>query len=94
VAQGLQIFDASGNLILDLGDATGRFLGSIDTGNVDGSTTNAALTSGTPFAVVLLKSGSTFGFKTPDVTFSGTTMSWTYDGATSKNDATILFGVV
>lgn len=92
--QGLQVFDASGNVVLDLGTSTGRFIGSVTTGSVGGSVTSAALATGTPFYTILLLSGADLGLKSPDVSFSGDTMTWTYSGATAINNAIILYGVM
>lgn len=75
--QGLQIFDSSGVLILDTTDNTGFVIGFLDfaSASQSGSLTNANFSSGTPFFFSL--SDTNDGPATPDVSFSGTTMTWT-----------------
>lgn len=47
--QGLQCFDANGNLILDITDRLTRVLGEFDTGLVNGSLNDDGLRTGTPW---------------------------------------------
>lgn len=86
---GLQVWDAAGNLIFDTADRAGRVLGSVTTTTgAAGSITNAALSQGTPFALVEPLDTLAAGDYVPVATFGGTTMSWTAGYA-----CLILYGV-
>lgn len=80
---GIQTFDASGNLILDLTDRITRLIGSVVTGTVAGSIVVPEFSQGTPFFAVVdtgVLSGGwdyTGSGTAPMVpTISGTTLSW------------------
>lgn len=92
--QGLQIFDAGGNCILDITDRLTRVLGEVTTGAANGSISNSALTSGTPWHVNTNTDGTICGQSDAQcvVSFSGATMSWAYGAGTVKN-VNILYGV-
>lgn len=92
--QGLQIFDASGNCLLDITDRLTRVLGEVTTGAASGSITNAALTTGTPWYLGANTDGSicSSGEANIVVSFSGSTMSWSYGSGTAVNKS-ILYGV-
>lgn len=94
VPQGLQVFDRGGNIVLDITDRLSRVLGSVNTGAVAGSTSNAALSSGTPWHMNTNADGTIMGTSDAQcvVSFSGTTMSWSYGAGTAKN-VDILYGV-
>lgn len=47
--QGLQIFNAQGGTVLDLTDRLTRIIGAVSTGMSNGSTTDAELSTGTPW---------------------------------------------
>ena len=92
---GFQAWDASGNTVVDLSTRLGRILGVHTTGSSNGSITNAGLAQGTPFALVsqpnsTVANGGTF-YPSPTVSFSGTTMSWTFPGTGAPS--TIVYGV-
>jgi hypothetical protein len=100
MAAGLQIFDASGAVVVDLSDRPGRILGAASAttssatyGN-NGSVTDARLANGTPFYIITPFFGffgDDFGY--PIVTFSGTTMSWNYvDNGNAAFVCTIYYG--
>jgi len=75
--QGLQIWDASGNLILDTSSHIGRVLGVATlTGGTNGSVTDANFSTGTPFWH--LQPNATYPTKLPDITISGTTLNWNF----------------
>ena len=77
--QGWQAFDASGNLIVDVSTRLGRVLGvQTLTAATGGSVTNANFASGTPFW--MLSNVSVAGARQPEITFSGTTLSWSFPG--------------
>lgn len=92
--QGLQIFDAQGNLIMDVTDRLSRVLGVVTTNAVAGSLVNADLTSGTPYHINSNADGTVVNQQDAEcvVTFSDTTMSWTY-GAGTARDTEIIYGV-
>lgn len=81
VPQGLQCFDASGNLMLDVTDRLTVVLGNFDTGTENGSIANAALLLGEPWYYV--SSYATDYFTPPNwralhVSVSGQTLSWVH----------------
>lgn len=80
---GLQIFDASGNLIIDYSTRVGRFIGSFATGGaVSGSITDTSIISRV-FLHYTPESGSGI-YGGPEVTANTTTgvISWDYIYAT------------
>lgn len=86
MAQGLQVWDASGNLIVDVSSRLTRLIAVIDPGLVDGSqsfpsvdNTIAAMLS--DYSDVQSDSGGAGCL--PEVSVSGTTVSWTFNGADS-----------
>lgn len=84
MAQGLQVFDASGNVIFDTSDRVGRVLGLIrvNAGN-SGSFTVTGYTNGTIFASFqrdqtwITGNTSQFVGAIPVVHVSGPTITWT-----------------
>lgn len=102
MAQGLQCFDASGNLILDVTDRLTKILGSFTTGIVAGSLVDANLALGTFWYVMNpYVAGGNYNFLDKQwlVSCSGTTLSWTPmpdpDGGSRKEalSAFIHYGV-
>lgn len=103
MAQGLQIYNASGVLRFQSGDYLPRYLGSFQTGGYNGSITNAGLTdgSGTPFVIYYPLSGAynngfPAGWLNPVFTFSGATLSWAFDPSVSQGYGTnnmVLYGL-
>jgi hypothetical protein len=90
--QGLQVWDDQGRLLVDLGDHLGRLAGSAAvTANTAGSTTNALLQSGTPFFIWIptTEEAVTGATTMPNVTFSGSTMSW----SSCYASGTLIYGV-
>lgn len=75
--QGLQIWNAAGDLVFDIGDRIMRMIGSFETGGSAGSLVEPGFAAGTPwaFATVPSTGGVSYGGGTM-ITFSGTTMSW------------------
>ena len=91
--QGLQIFDASGNTILDTNMKTGRVINVLTlTGSTNGSETNSALSTGTAFYMAVFLGGySTF---MPIVSIVGNTISWTWPRTTlGANSYRLIYGV-
>ncbi len=78
MGQGLQVWDAAGNQIVDVSDRLGRVLGVTTlTGGTDGSVSNAGLATGTPFwACIPVATGAA---PTPGISVSGTTLSWDFE---------------
>ncbi|WP_438396499.1 hypothetical protein [Caballeronia sp. DA-9] len=98
---GLQCWDASGNLVVDITSRLPRFVGSapVGPGNTS-SITNANLALGTVWYA--FQPQQIWGFQNMDVSrpifsVSGSTISWTYSaGATTRNMqiiGTVFFGV-
>jgi hypothetical protein len=95
MAYGMQVFDSSGNKVLDTTTFTGKILGIRDiTGpNTNGSVTDSDFTIGTPFYFAVPQ-GSSLGDDVPEFTFtSGTnTLSWDW-GSFSGTTLTLIYGV-
>jgi len=72
VTAGLQVNDAAGRSVIDVTDRLSRTLGTVWTGTSDGSLGHAGFAQGEPWFTML---GQEPGYVSPDVTFSGTTMS-------------------
>jgi len=72
--QGMQVRDASGNLVQDVTDKVSRLLGHVDTTTAAGSITDNRLLEGSPWPQI---QGADFNSVGKAVTFSGNTMSWT-----------------
>lgn len=88
---GLQVFDASGNLVTNITDRIGRVLGTIETGTSNGSVTGVSgFSTGTPFKMCVTLSG--LGYYMPTVTISGTTLSWTFPSG-GQSECIIVYGV-
>lgn len=75
--QGVQVWDASGNLIIDITQRLGRVLGVATlTSPTDGSVTDAGFGTGTPFwACIPVATGRAL---VPDLSISGNTLSWDF----------------
>jgi hypothetical protein len=96
MTQGLQVFDASGNIVVDTTHYLGRILGVTTVGISNGSITNANFSKGTPFWVANRDSGS-YNTSQPIYTLTNsTTISWSW-GAQSGNPGnttqTLIYGV-
>lgn len=84
MAEGLQVYNGQGKMILDYTSRIGRFIGAISpNGAVSGSITNSLLTTGTPFYI--MQCGTNYSNVACYVTFSGNTLSWFYDKAKYPN---------
>ena len=90
--QGLQIWDASGNLILDTSNRIGRVLGVVTLdGNTSSSETNDGLLTGTPFyMVVFLGSFATYS---PTISIASNVISWTMPSGAAGNFYRLVYGV-
>lgn len=91
--QGLQVWDAAGNLIVDVTSRLGKILGVTDvTAGVDGSVTNANFAAGSYFFV--LTPIATYSTFRPTMSFNaGTnTLSWAWEGRPGVN-CKLVYGV-
>ena len=98
MANGLQCFDAGGNLTFNSADYLGKFLGSTAVSTTNGSyTATGASSLGTLFFIWVSNGDGTLGFAAgcPSITSSGDVISWDYGtwGGTSRNSGTIFYGV-
>lgn len=89
--QGLQVFDASGNVLVDTSTRLGRILGVTTITTTTGSVVDSDFANGTPFwyAIPLSIADVEFG---PDLSFSGTTLSWDFQGRTVTSHR-LVYGV-
>jgi hypothetical protein len=89
----MQVYDASGNIIVDTSTKLGQILGTVSTGISNGSVTNSAFSFGAPFYFIL-PSGSGYNVQ-PDVDITGATLSWSWvtSGESYNNPCTIIYGV-
>jgi hypothetical protein len=93
VPQGLQIWDATSNLILDTTSRIPKLLGST-TVSTNGNLNNSDFSTGTPYALVLpITEGVGEIHTLPEVTFSGNTMTWTYVGGMTNLQVLIIYGI-
>lgn len=91
-----ELYNSDGTLQLNLASRLTKYLGSVQTSaQASGSISNGYLGSGTPWHSVSMESDnySTGGIP-PNVSFSGTTMSWVPDAQASANSpCTIIYGI-
>lgn len=95
--QGLQIFDSNGNMTLDVTDRLTRILGEFQTGTVDGSITDSALSYGMPWIINVDEFQDWVTTAVP-ITFSFgiNTISWHFEPAYSylpRRNMKIMYGV-
>ncbi len=93
--QGLRIFDENGDVVIDTSARLGRILGTTTISGSDGDVTNSGFGDGDPFWMVMRKISGGGSVKPPRMTFSGTTLSWTYDGVSSglRQHVILIYGV-
>ena len=77
--QGLQVWDDSGNLIVDTATRLGRILGVTTISASSGTVVNSGFSGGTPFwiAIPLATGDVEHG---PDISVSGTTLTYNFNG--------------
>jgi len=93
---GLQIFDASGNLIADHTTSYGRYIGMFNTKDYPGNSfTDSRLADGRPWFVKMFDHNDlTATTSCPvNITVSGTTISWTIKNPGSRKDCFIFWGL-
>jgi hypothetical protein len=97
MSYGLEVFDVSGNTTLSVTDRLTRVIGEVITGKSNGSVTNSEFLNGTPFYVFVERMGlEEFSVRYwPQVTVSGSTMSWSFLGGNSNTRVSVrlLYGV-
>lgn len=93
--QGLQIWDAAGNIVLDTNYRTARRLGSVVTGTSNGSLYIPDFVQGQPFFISEPLLDNVAYFVLPNVVISGYTLSWSFPSqeASSRNSMSIAYGV-
>lgn len=81
MGMGLEIYNASGQKTFASSDYLPRYLGSVFTGQSNGSVTNAGLTdgTGTPFYLYFPLSTNGSNVYPPQITISGNVVSWSFD---------------
>lgn len=99
MAQGVQCWDASGNIILDVTDRLTRVLGTVTTNKVNGSITDLNLLTGIPWFTQIIKSDGTTipareWWATFIVSVSGSELSWKYIYSNYKLNYRIVYGVM
>ena len=88
MAEGLQVFDSSGNKILDISDSLTKYLYVATVGPGAGSVTVAGLAGGRPWFTAYRLSSNATQYLAALFTISGTTVSWTYaPGSPTGNQA-------
>lgn len=97
MADGLKVWDASGNLTFDGTTRISRVLGSIGvSAGATGSVTDAGFATGTPYCICVRTNAGTPTQPNnsnipPIISFAGTTMS--YNVAAPSNDHLLIYGV-
>lgn len=98
MAFGLEIYNSSGQKFLAITDSLTKYVGIVTLANnaANGSQTFAALAGGRPFAEVLRTTTDPTMYLTPQITFSGTTVYWTFPntgaGTASRAACKIVIG--
>ena len=91
--QGLQIFNAGGDLILDVTDRLTRVLGEFETGTKDGRIIDNALTTGEPWFIAIgIDAYFTYGEMGCAITINENILSWTFSPG-SRGNKKIIYGV-
>lgn len=99
MAEGLQIWDAAGNNILDTTTRVGFVLGLVNIGKTDGYIENNNLGQGTPFYTVTPYYEGLISLALPTVTISQVNgnwrLSWTWaqSGADSNSACQLIYGI-
>lgn len=101
--QGLRIYDASGNIMLDATTRLTKYIGTLSIGTTDGSYTDDRLQDGEFWYMTLKLNdykkcyGMTNKFTEflPEITREGNTIKWTYkeSDTTYRTGLTIMYGV-
>jgi hypothetical protein len=88
MAEGLQVFDSSGNKILDISDSLTKYLYVATVGPGGGSVTVPGLVGGRSWFTAYRLSSSATQYLAAKFSISGTTVSWSYaSGSPTGNQA-------
>jgi hypothetical protein len=94
---GLQVWDESGNLVVDITDRLAKMLGTIYTGAVSGSASVPGLSSGTPFYVATPVSTdpTAMAMFAPAISLhqASEMISWTFEANKGQSPSYITVGV-
>lgn len=91
--QGLQIWDANGNITFDSTVNTTYILGSGQTTSTNGSIDVPALANGTPWVLITgYTDNQSLTGHYPYVTVSGTKIQWTYERSGSNLQVNFIYG--
>lgn len=86
---GVEIYNSSAVKMLSVTEALTKYVGAISLGNnaPNGSQVFAELAGGRPFAVVNRTTTDPGMWITPQISFSGTTVYWTFPGSGTSSHA-------
>lgn len=91
---GLEVYDASGRPVVRLTDRLGAIVGIFSTGTAAGSINIPGLARGVPFYVVQTGWSSAVGASNlPQISISGTTVSWSSPFPGDMQSVTVYVGV-
>ena len=90
--QGIEIYDAAGNLVLGMDDRAARFLGELTPGAAAGSHDIAGEAAGAAWFYVKGRSFALGGVPVRDITVAGSVISWTAHSS-GGSGPTIVYGV-
>ncbi len=91
---GLEVFDAYGRPTVRLTDRLGAVVGVFETGTAAGSIVLPGLARGTPFYIVQTGWSSDVGASNlPQISISGTTVSWSIPVPGDTQSVTVYVGV-
>lgn len=88
----LRIRDATtGKVVVDYSNRLGTIIGFVETGQNNGSVTSPGFALGTPF-YALLPIGNGYTPLGPRITFSGTTLTWTFRNNGYGSNFRLMYG--
>ena len=91
---GLEVYDASGRPVVRLTDRLGAIVGVFSTGTAAGSINIPGLARGAPFYVVQTGwSSAVVASNLPQISISGTTVSWSIPFPGDTQSVTVYVGV-
>lgn len=90
---GIKIWSPDGKLLVGPDTSIGAIIGAVNTNGTNGSITDSRFSLGIPRVFSAIPVGSTTYFWPPIITFSGNTMSWTYQESSPHNpNLRIIYG--
>lgn len=90
MAYGLQVFNASGSVVMDSTTRCGRVMGTFSTGTSNGSVNITPPGSSTLWAALVSpKADIGDGSGAPGLSISGTTISWTFSTGTGPSSLVV-----